>query len=113
MWWSWELLWKIMIGKTERFLGALCYLPFFFIFVIFINHKPFVVFHIKQGFVISFLWLLWLYLYHFIPYIGWYVIGPLGFLFLVFLSIFGVIKSLSGSMEPLPFVGNWVEKLRL
>jgi Predicted membrane protein len=102
-----------MIGKSEKFLGALCYIPFFFAFVLFLKPSPFLVFHIKQGFVLSFIWLIWLYLYHFIPFIGWYVIGPFGFVFLFFLTVLGMANAINGKREPLPFFGVWVERLRL
>ncbi len=111
MWWEPPL--RMMIGKFERFLGAICYLPFLFVIPLFLNPSHFLVFHIKQGFLLSFLWMIWLYIYHFIPIIGWYIIGPFGFIFLVFLTVFGMVKAFNGDMEPLPFVGIWVEKLRL
>ncbi len=112
LWWLEPHL-KTMIGMPEKILSSLCYIPFMFIPTLFFSRSKYMVFHVKQGFILSFVWLVWLYLYHFIPYIGWYVIGPVGFVFLVFLSVFGAIKALNGDMEPLPFIGMWVERLRL
>jgi len=102
-----------MTGKYERFLGALCYVPFLFAMVMLLRPSPFLVFHIRQGFVLSFVWLIWLYLYHFIPFVGWYLIGPFGFIFLLFLTVFGMVGAINGKMELLPFLGVWVERLRL
>jgi len=102
-----------MTERFENLLGALCYFPFLFVIILLLKPTPFLVFHIRQGFVLSFVWLIWLYLYHFIPFVGWYLIGPFGFVFLLFLTVFGMVGAINGKMEPLPFVGVWVEKLRL
>ncbi len=97
----------------SRVLAALSYLPFFFIVVLFLPKDNFVIFHIRQGFVLSSLWLVWLFVWRFVPVVGWAVLAPLGLVLLLYLTLFGIVQAMRGSVEPLPFVGVWADNLRL
>ncbi|NPB04137.1 MAG: hypothetical protein GXO39_06975 [Thermotogae bacterium] len=96
-----------------RILAALAYLPFLFILVLFLPKNRFVIFHIRQGFVLSSLWLLWVFVWRFLPLLGWIVFAPLGFIFLAYLTLFGIAQALSGNLSPLPVVGTWADRLRV
>ncbi|NPA80093.1 MAG: hypothetical protein GXO29_03465 [Thermotogae bacterium] len=97
----------------SRILGAMAYLPFLFILILFLPKDKFVIFHIRQGFVLSTLWLLWLFVWRFVPLVGWALLAPVGLIFLIYLTIFGMVKAASGHVEPLPIVGRWADRLRL
>ncbi len=97
----------------NRALASLSYLPFAFVILLFLPKDRFVIFHLRQGFVLSNLWVVWLIVWRFVPVIGWSVLAPIGLVFLVYLTLFGVSRALSGKVEPLPFVGTWADKLRL
>ncbi len=97
----------------QRLLAAACYIPFLFIVVLFLSRNPFVVFHIRQGFVLSFLWLVWLFVWRFLPVIGWALLAPVGLIALTYLSLYGFTRSLMGLIEPLPVIGTWPDRFRL
>lgn len=42
-----------------------------------------------------------------IPFIGWFIILPLGLLTLIVLAIVGVIHAYHGEMKPLPLIGGF------
>ncbi len=97
----------------SRILAALSYVPFLFLLILFLPKDKFVIFHIRQGFVLSTLWLVWLFVWRFVPLVGWAVLAPLGLVFLLYLTAFGMLQALTGKVEPLPLVGTWADKLRL
>lgn len=41
-----------------------------------------------------------------IPFIGWFLIGPLGSIFVFVLWIMGVLNAAKGEMKPVPVIGN-------
>ena len=47
-----------------------------------------------------------------IPIIGWFIILPLGNLFILVLWIFGIINSASGNMKPIPVIGGFGSKFQ-
>ncbi|MCK9266753.1 hypothetical protein M0P98_07780 [bacterium] len=72
-------------------------------------------FHIKQGIVLmvcnmfsSFLF----FIFSWIPFVGWFIIASI-WLFLLILSIMGIVGALTGKTEPLPVIGQFAEKIKL
>jgi uncharacterized membrane protein len=71
-------------------------------------------FHAKQGIVLliahiaaSFLLIL-----QAIPYLGWIIVTA-AWLFLLILTIMGIVNALTGKTEPLPVIGNFAEKIKI
>ncbi|OGI26677.1 MAG: hypothetical protein A2359_03295 [Candidatus Moranbacteria bacterium RIFOXYB1_FULL_43_19] len=42
-----------------------------------------------------------------IPFIGWFIILPLGTIFLIVVAIMGIINGSKGDMKPLPVIGGF------
>lgn len=42
-----------------------------------------------------------------IPFIGWFIILPLGAIFLIVIAIMGVINAAKGAMKELPLIGTF------
>jgi uncharacterized membrane protein len=42
-----------------------------------------------------------------IPFIGWFIILPLGTIFLIVVAIMGIINASKGEMKPLPLIGGF------
>jgi uncharacterized membrane protein len=42
-----------------------------------------------------------------IPFLGWFIILPLGELFILILAIMGIINAAKGEMKPLPLIGGF------
>ena len=70
-------------------------------------------FHIKQGLVLliaSIIWSIVNFFFGFIPIIG-LIIPLLGWIFLMVLSIIGIINAIQGKEAELPLVGKYGEKI--
>lgn len=71
----------------------------------------FVQFHAKQGLVLVIAWFInWI--IFMIPILGW-IIGFLGNLLLLGLSIMGIVNVVQGKKEELPFIGKYGRKINL
>lgn len=72
--------------------------------------SPYAQFHAKQGMVLFItgviIWVLSL-----IPVIGWFIIGPLGTIFIIVLAIMGIINALQGKQKQLPLIGGFAGKI--
>lgn len=69
-------------------------------------------FHAKQGlvlFIVSF----GVMILGMIPVIGWFLILPLGWMFIVILSILGLINALQGKKWEMPFLSKYAKQINL
>lgn len=41
-----------------------------------------------------------------IPYLGWFLIGPVGYIFTLVCIIMGIVNTVGGQMKPLPLIGG-------
>ena len=48
-----------------------------------------------------------------VPFLGWFIIIPLAQIGFVILWIVGMLNSLEGKIKPLPFIGEYSEKIDL
>jgi len=47
-----------------------------------------------------------------IPIIGWFIIWPIGGIFLLIIWIIGMINAFSGKQEQIPIIGKFSEHLK-
>ena len=66
-------------------------------------------YHAKQSLVLFIMWVA-IAILSTIPVIGWFVIIPLGNLFVLILWIFGIVNALTLKEKPLPLIGKWALK---
>ncbi len=92
--------------EENKGISVLCYL--WILILIPLLSKPnsaYVRYHSNQGLLLIImsivLWILFL-----IPYVGWYLLGPLGSIFTFVCLIMGIINAASGQMKPLPLIGK-------
>ncbi|MBR5059620.1 MAG: hypothetical protein IKX06_02485 [Clostridia bacterium] len=103
--------------NSNRAFGILAYW-FLLVLIPFFVRKdsPFAKFHVKQGFVLLFIYAAGYVLdfFYIIPYVGW-IFGILGSIITVFafvLSIIGTIGAARGQANPLPIVGKYSDKIK-
>jgi uncharacterized membrane protein len=72
--------------------------------------NEFVKFHVKQGLVLLITSIIINIIGSIVPVVGWFVILPLGALFILVLWIIGIINALNGKMNPLPVIGGFAKK---
>lgn len=91
------------------YLGPLILVPF-------LNAKddPFVKFHLKQGLLIAIGWVVLTFLMYFPMVIfTFYLIIQLGALFLMVLSVIGIMNVLNGDRKGLPLVGDIADRFNI
>jgi len=98
-------------GKIQAFLaywGILCLIA-----LLAKKDNSFALFHGKQGLILWIASIFVSFLGFAIPFIGWFVIGPIGGLLVFILAIIGMIKSLSGEYWKMPLLGEIAEKIEI
>jgi uncharacterized membrane protein len=95
-------------AAANKGICVLCYLSLLVLIPLLTRqHSPYVRFHSNQGLVLLILSAIISILGR-IPYLGWYVIRPLGGLMVLVLTIIGIVNTLNGQKKPLPLIGNIV-----
>ncbi len=90
------------------YLGILVIIP-----ILLQKDNPYTKFHIKQGLVLliaSIVWSIVSFFFGFIPIVG-LIISLLGWIFLMILSIIGIINAIQGKEAELPLIGKYGEKI--
>ncbi len=78
----------------------------FFIPLLAAKDSKFAMYHANQG-LLLFLTSIAVYVIGaIIPIIGWFLIMPLGTIFVIVLFVMGIINAANGQMKPLPLVGG-------
>ncbi len=72
----------------------------------------FAMYHAKQSLVLNITWVVVYVAGLFLPFIGWFIIWPLGNLSMIVLWILGVFNALTGRQKQLPVIGQFAEKIK-
>ncbi len=89
------------------YLGILVILP-----LLLKKDSSFAYYHAKQGLVL-FIFAIILSFLGMIPFIGWFLLLPIGGIIIFILWLMGIINALSGKMKPLPLIGGLAEKFKI
>lgn len=90
--------------EKNKAMAILAYI-IFFIPLIAARESKFAMYHANQG-LVNFLLAVAVGIVGSIPFVGWFIIWPLGSLAVVVLAIIGIINSSKGEMKPLPVIGG-------
>lgn len=94
--------------EQVKIMAALAYLGILFFLPLVTNpESKFGKFHANQGLLLLIASLIINAVGTLIPVIGWFLILPLGNIFLVVLFIMGLVNAFGGQMKRLPLVGNY------
>lgn len=89
----------------NKIFAMLAYIGILFLVPLLVAKKSsFARFHTNQGFVLFLCWV-GVAVISWIPFLGWLVAG-LGSIFLLILSVMGLLGAYKGHMHPLPFIGK-------
>ncbi len=69
--------------------------------------SPFAKFHANQQLNLLLGWVVVNVLGGIIPFLGWFIIWPLGSIFLIVVMIMGIINASKGEMKELPLIGGF------
>jgi uncharacterized membrane protein len=94
---------KIM--AVIAYIGILCLIP-----LLAKKDSPFAQFHGKQGLVLFIAGII-VGAVSALPFIGWFIVAPLGSIFILILAIMGIINAAQGKMKELPLIGQFGKKI--
>jgi len=88
------------------YIGILCLIP-----ILMKDKDGFVKFHAKQGLVLFIAEMIAWVIFYVLPYQLWFLYNLLT-LFLIILSIIGIINAVKGEQKLLPIIGKFAEKFK-
>lgn len=100
--------------KTDRSLALFAYVwALVLIPLLAWGKDDFIHFHARQGLILFLCECALMILAVVVPVFGPLLIFPLGLVFSVVLSLFGLLNVLGGRHEKLPLIGRWADKIKL
>ena|SRR3989338_7422248 len=98
--------------EKNKYLAAICYFGIFWIVPFALGKKnEFVMFHAKQGIVLSLAWLV-VVMISWIPIIN-FIIGLPATILLIIINVLAILKTWRGERWELPFLAHYVKVLNL
>ena len=91
--------------EKNKVMGILAYI-IFFIPLLAAKESKFAMYHANQGLVLFLLGVAVSILGSIIPFLGWFVILPIGSILVLVLAIIGIINAAKGEMKQLPVIGK-------
>lgn len=92
--------------KDNKVLCIISYLGILWIIgLLTAKEDPNVKFHANQGIILS-LYFLAVSIITPIPVLGWFIVGPIGFIFGLVMIIMGIINANKGEQKDLPLIGK-------
>lgn len=92
-------------AEKNKWMGVIAYF-IFFVPLIVDSSSEFGKFHANQGLNLFLLFLAVSILGSLIPFLGWFVILPVGGIFCLVLAIMGIINAINGETKELPLIGQ-------
>lgn len=91
--------------EKNKVMGILAYI-IFFIPLLAAKESKFAMYHANQGLVLFLLGVAVSIVGSIIPFLGWFIILPIGYLAWLVLAIIGIINASKGEMKALPVIGK-------
>lgn len=85
----------------------------FFLPLIFAKESKFAIYHAQQGLVLFIVAIIINIIGSVIPILGWFIILPLGNIFILVLALIGIVNSAKGLMKELPLIGQYGKSFKL
>ncbi len=92
-------------------MAVLAYIIFFLPLLTDAKNDPFVKFHVKQGLVLLITEVVVSVVGTIVPFLGWFIILPIGSLLVLLLWIMGIVHAINGTEKELPLVGSFAKHL--
>ncbi len=92
--------------EKNKTMAILAYFLFFLPLLTDAKESKFAMFHANQSLVLLLAQIVVYVVGTIIPFLGWFIILPLGIIFLIVLWIMGIINAANGKMKELPLIGK-------
>jgi len=93
-------------SEDNKLIAILAYFVFFLPMITDAKNSKFAMFHANQSLVLLISSIVVFIIVGPIPSLGWFLLGPLGFLLIFILAIIGIINAATGKMKELPIIGG-------
>jgi len=94
--------------SNDKIMGVISYIGILWIVpLLAAKDSKFAMYHANQGLVLFLFSVLVGFAGSLIPIIGWFLLLPIGSIFVLVLAIMGIINALNGKMKPLPLIGGF------
>jgi uncharacterized membrane protein len=100
-------------GKVFAFLGVFLTIIGFIIVLLAKKDNKYAMYYAKQGLVLFIAAVIVGIVGSIIPFLGWFVILPIGNIIILILWIIGWINALSGKEKPIPWIGQFADKFNI
>lgn len=94
-----------MEDSNDKLFGVLSYLGILWLVGLLAGKTEFAKFHANQGLVL-FIADIIVGIAAVIPFVGWFIIGPVGGIAVFVFMIMGIVNAAQGQMKPLPIIGK-------
>jgi len=94
------------MDNNNKLYNVLCYFSLWLIGLLVAPNEPEVRFHVNQGIVLTILVAAVTILGSVIPFLGWFIILPIGGIFCCVLAVIGIINAAKGVQKELPLIGK-------
>lgn len=94
-------------NKAMAIVGYIIPILFFIPLVTDAKNSPFAKFHANQQLNLLLAAVVVNIVGGIIPFVGWFILLPLGTIFLIVVAIMGIINASKGEMKPLPLIGGF------
>lgn len=94
-----------MEDSNDKLFGILSYLGILWLVGLLAGKTEFTKFHANQGLVL-FIADIIVGIAAVIPFVGWFIIGPVGGIAVFVFMILGIVNAAQGNMKPLPLIGK-------
>lgn len=91
--------------EKNKGMAILAYI-IFFIPLLAAKESKFAMFHANQGLVLFLAAIVINIVGSILPFIGWFIILPFGWIAVLVLAIMGIVNASKGEMKPLPLIGG-------
>jgi uncharacterized membrane protein len=102
------------VTGEEKLMGAIAYIGILFLIPLLAKKdSDFAQFHAKQGLVLFIAEIIVSFVGGIIPFLGWFIILPIGSLITFIFAVIGIVQAATGKYWKLPWgLGDWAEKLK-
>jgi len=102
------------VTGEEKLMGAIAYIGILFLIPLLAKKdSAFAQFHAKQGLVLFIADVIVGFVGGIIPFLGWFIILPIGTLIVFIFAIIGIIQAATGKYWKMPWgLGDWAAKMK-
>lgn len=94
--------------SNDKIMGIIAYIGILWLVpLLAAKDSKFAMYHANQGLILFLFGILVGFVGGLIPFLGWFIVAPIGSIMVLILAIMGIINASKGEMKPLPLIGGF------